>query len=136
MTRPEDRLLRYSLRANAAFSSVCGVASLASAAPLAASLGIPEPALLTGLGVQLLLFAGLLMLLASRPVIRPSLALAVVAADVLWVVGTVPLVLSGALSTAGNWTALAIADVVALFAVLQYVGIRRTRVPRAAAAGA
>jgi hypothetical protein len=127
MTRPDDRLLRTSLRANAAFSTLCGLTSLSAAAPLAAALGVPEPAILTSLGAQLLGFAALLVWLASRPTIRAGLALAVVVADALWVVGTVPLLMAGVLGPAGNWTAFAIANVVGLFGVLQYVGIRRMR---------
>ena len=83
--------------------------------------------MLTSLGLQLLGFATLLVWLASRPTIRPALALAVVAADVLWVVGTVPLLVAGILTPLGSWTAFAIANVVALFAALQYLGVRRMR---------
>ena len=123
----DDRLLRLSLRGNAAFSTLCGLTSLLAAGSLAAALGIPEPALLTSLGLQLLVFAGLLALLASRPAIRPGLALAVVAADVLWVIGTGPVLVAGILTPLGSWTAFAVANVIALFAVLQYLGIRRMR---------
>ena len=122
---PDDRLLRASLRGNAAFSSLCALISLAYAGPLAQTLGIPSPALLTALGVQLLAFAALLLVLASRPTIPLRLAWAVVAADVLWVVGTIPLVLGETLTRAGVWTAIGIADVVAIFAFLQALGIRR-----------
>ena len=124
---PDDRLLRYSLRGNAAFSTLCGLGAIAAAEPLAGALGLPGAASLTSLAVQLLVFAGLLIWLASRQPIRLGLALAVVATDVLWVVGTVPVLLSGELTTAGNWTAFAIANVVGLFALLQFLGIRRAR---------
>jgi len=124
---PDDRLLRYSLRGNAAFSTVCGITGLLAANSLGAALGIP-PVQLTSLGVQLLIFAAALVWLSSRPVIRPGLAMAVVVADALWVVGTVPVLVSGLLTPAGNWTAFAVANVVALFAVLQLLGIRRARV--------
>ena len=134
MNPANDRLLRYSLRGNAVFSTLCGVSAIAFATPLAATLGIPAPLQLVALGAQLLGFAALLVWLASRPEVRPALALAVVAADALWVVATIPLVLSGVLSAAGNWTALAIADVVALFALLQYLGVRRMRSPQPAVA--
>lgn len=122
---PDDRLLRFSLRGNATFSILCAVVALAYAAPLAQTLGVPSPALLTALGVQLLAFAGLLLVLASRPAIPLRLAWAVVAADVLWVVGTIPLVLGETLTRTGVWTAIGIADVVAIFAFLQALGIRR-----------
>lgn len=124
-SQPRDHLLRTSLRANAGFSALCAGTALVAAAPLAAALGIPEPRLLTSLGVQLLGFAALLIVLASRPVIRIGLALAVVIADALWVAATLPVLLSGLLTAAGNWTACAIAIVVGLFGVLQTLGIRR-----------
>ena len=63
--------------------------SLIFAAPLASALGL-EPALqLQLLGAQLLGFAALLVWLSSRDVIRPGFAWAVIAADLLWVVGTI-----------------------------------------------
>ncbi len=123
----DDRLLRRSLRGNAAFSTLCGLTSLLAASSLAPALGIPEPLQLASLGAQLLVFAGLLVWLASRPAIRPGLALAVVAADLLWVIGTVPLLVAGILTPLGSWTAFAVANVVGLFAVLQYLGVRRMR---------
>ncbi len=126
MTPANDRLLRYSLRGNAAFSTLCGASALVFAAPLAETLGVPAPIQLAGLGAQLLMFAALLGWLASRPEIRVGFALAVVVADVLWVIGTVPVIASGALTSAGNWTAILIANVVALLALLQYLGVRRT----------
>ena len=125
MNDSPDRLLRLALRGNAAFSTLCGVTALVAASGLAVALGVPEPVMLTSLGVQLLIFAGLLLLLASRAVIRSGLALAVVVADVLWVVGTVPLLSAGVLTTTGNLVAVAIAVVIAVFAALQFAGWRR-----------
>lgn len=127
MNRPGDFLLRWSLRGNAAFSTLCALVSLAAAAPLAASLGLPGAPALYSLGAQLMVFAALLVWLASRPVIRAWLALLVVAADALWVVGTVPVVLSDELTRTGDVTATAIALVVATFGVLQLMGVLRMR---------
>lgn len=127
MTEPPDRLLRNALRGNAAFSSACGLISIAGATPLAGALGTGPPYSLVALGAQLLVFAAFLVWLASRPAIRPALALAVVAADALWVVGTLPLLVAGVLTPTGSWTAFAIAQVVAVFAGVQYVGVRRLR---------
>jgi len=134
MSQPNDRLLRYSLRGNAAFSTLSGLASLVFATPLASALGSSPPLPLQIIGAQLLGFAALLVWLASRPVIRPGFVWAVIAADLLWVVGTIPLVMSGQLTSAGNWTAGMIADVVALFALLQYLGVHRVGIPQTAAA--
>ena len=48
-------------------------------------------------------------------------------ADVIWVLASMVIVLDGLvpLTTAGFWGVLIIADVVAVFAVLKYIGLRR-----------
>ena len=130
---PSDRFLRLALRGNATFSVASGLTCGLAAGPVAAAMGIPEPGVLTGLGLQLCIFAALLYWLASRPEVAVWLAVGVVLADVLWVVGTIPLVVSGALTATGNAVALAIAAVVATFAVLQTLGIKRMRAPAATA---
>ena len=122
-----DRLLRIALRCNAAFSTVCAAVALLFAEPLAATFGLPGAAALQGLGVQLLVFALFLVWLAARPRIPTGLALAVIVADLLWVAGTVPVVWGDLLTRTGDWVALGVADVVALFAVLQMFGLRRVR---------
>jgi len=122
-----DRLLRTALRGNAAFSSACGASSIVWSTPLGAALGIDPPFALVALGAQLLAFALFLAWLASRESIPPAFALSVVAADALWVIGTIPILVAGLLTTTGSWTAFAIANVVACFAVVQYAGVRRLR---------
>ena len=87
-TRPADRLLRLALRANPAFSGICGITALLAAGALAASLGIADERLLPVQGVSLVGFSGLLAWLSARPSIRPGLALAIVAAVALIVHAT------------------------------------------------
>lgn len=127
-----DRLLRFSLRGNALFSTLCAVACIADAAPLAAALRAPDAAWIAALGVGLLAFAAAVLALSLAPRIPTVPALAVVAADVLWVVATVPFLAFGAPSDAGFWLALGVAEVVMLFAVLQGLGVLRRRRPLAA----
>ena len=127
-------LLRNSLRANAAFSATCGLVLLSASDSLASLFGVPNPLLLAALGANLVGFATALVFLASRETIRRSLAMAVVWLDLGWVVGSVPVLLAAGLTSAGNWLVLIVMDVVLLFAVLQYLGIRRMVAPRAAMA--
>jgi hypothetical protein len=127
-TRPADRLLRLALRANAAFSGICGITALLAAGALAASLGIADERLLPVQGVSLVGFSGLLAWLSARPSIRPGLALAIVVMDVLWVATTaVPLLLSGWLTPVGTEVMLVIATIVLGFAAIQYAGLRQMR---------
>ena len=120
-----DRLLRLALRFNAGFSCLCALLCLAAAGPIAAAMGLPQSIWLQALGVQLLAFAGFLVWLAARPRIAPAIAWGVVVADIAWVVGTLPLVAADLLTSTGIWIALGVADVVAFFAVLQVVGLKR-----------
>ncbi|MBW2316566.1 MAG: hypothetical protein JRH10_20580, partial [Deltaproteobacteria bacterium] len=61
-------------------------------------------------------------------------AMLIVWADLAWVVGTIPVVALDVLNRTGSIGAVAIADGVLLFAVLQYLGVRRIRGERAVAA--
>ncbi len=138
MTTPRDpsRLLRNSLRANAAFSLASGATFVVASEPLARFFGLPEAAAVSGLGLNLLVFAALLLLLAAPRAIRLWLAATVVAADLAWVLGSVGVILTGPLSTPGNGAVAAIACVVLLFAALQYAGIRRLQSLQAVPAAA
>ena len=75
---------------------------------------------LAGLGLGLTFFAAILFWMARRPV-APAAMLVFGVIDVLWVVGSVELLLSGALplSVAGAWTVAIQADVVAILAAVE-----------------
>ena len=122
-----SRLLRDALRGNAIFSAIGGVAFIVDAKLLAALFGLEQAGYLVAIGVGLLIFAGDLAYLSSRQPIKRSLAYAVVGADVLWVAGSVVLLVAHLLpfTAAGMWIVAALADIVAVFAVLQYIGLRR-----------
>lgn len=120
-------LLRNSLRANCAFSTLSGLSFLFGAAAIAAAIGLGEARILLGLGVGLLGFAGYLAFVSSRPTLDLSVAMQIIAADLAWVVGTVPVVLLDVLNRSGVIAAIVIANVVLLLALLQYLGVRRIR---------
>ena len=122
-----QRFLRASLRGNAAFSTISGLLFALASASVAALLGEVPASLVLGTGLQLLLFAAALAWLASRPLISLPLAWLVIAADLLWVLGTAAAVAAGVFSAEGNAAAIGVANVVLLFAVLQTIGVRKAR---------
>lgn len=129
-------LLRNSLRANAAFSALSGLVLSLGASPVAEAIGLGDARILLAVGLGLLGFAGYVAFLASRPEIALGAAMAVVTADLAWVAGTGALVLLDVLSRTGATAAIVVADVVLLFALLQWLGVRRIRaVAPATAAG-
>ncbi len=81
------------------------------------------------LGVVLLLYAADLTWITSRPSLDVRFGWMAVILDVAWVVGSAIVLLTDALAmtTAGNWLVAIIADVVLVFAVVQWLGIRRLR---------
>ena len=96
------------------------------AKPLAALLGALPPAVVTAVGVGLVLFAAGVFGAAQRASLREAEVRAVIAADVAWVVASAALLVfwPDLLSTAGRWVVGLCAIGVADFAALQYLGLR------------
>ena len=121
---PRTPLLRLALRLDAVVTGVNGAAYLLATPLLADLLGLPV-GWLRGAGAFLLLFGVAVWAVAVRPT-RPAVE-AVVAANALWAVGSVAVVLAGLGSptTVGAVWLVLQAVVVAAFAVLQATGLRR-----------
>ena len=117
-------LLRLALRLDAVVTGANGAAYLLAAPLLANLLGLPA-GWLRGVGTFLLLFGVAVWAVAARPA-RTAVE-AVVAANALWVAGSVAVVLAGLGSptTIGAVWLVLQAAVVAAFAVLQAAGLRR-----------
>ena len=117
--------LRGVLVADALISGTTGVLLLAGAGVVGPLLGIPE-SLLRYSGVILVPFAAYVYLLSTRPLSR-SAVLTVVALNGLWVAGSVALLVAGGIAPTALGTAFVVAQavVVAIFAELQYAGLRR-----------
>ena len=119
-------LLRRALAADAAASFATALLLLAGAGALAPVLHLPEP-LLRGAGLILLPFAGLVAWLAARPVLARPMVQAVIAVNVLWVLDSIVLLLSGWVqpSALGVGFVLAQAAAVGVLAELQIIGLKR-----------
>jgi hypothetical protein len=124
-----DQLLRRVLQANMVFSGLSGLLLAVGAGPLSGWLGIPAAWILVVIGVGLLGFAWQLFQTARQSPLDLRQANAIFWLDVAWVIGSALLLFTGWVSftTAGWWAVLLVADAVALFAILEYVGIRRVR---------
>ncbi len=122
-----SQFLRNALRGNAAFSVLSGLSFASMSGAIAEFFGGIPADLVLVTGIQLLVFAGALIWLASRPQVSTTLAMGVVAADVVWVLGTFAVISADVFSDAGAMAALGIAAIVGVFAVLQSVGVARTR---------
>ena len=119
-------LLRLALKLDAVVTGANGAAYLVAAGPLGDLLGL-SPALLRGTGASLLAFAALVWVAGTRPEIPRGAARAVVAANALWAADSIVVALAGwgSPTTAGTVWIVLQAIVVAGFAELQLVGLRR-----------
>lgn len=124
--RPSS-LLRNALFADAAISGTTGLLMALGAGLLETFLRLPGPLALYA-GLSCLLFAGLLVLLATREsLLRPAIW-AVIAANALWATASILLVAGGFIAPTALGTAFVVAQalVVAAFAEAQIVGLRRS----------
>ncbi len=125
-----DRLLRTALRGNGVFSAVSGAMMVVASRPLAEFIGLAWPSALLIMGVLTLLYALDLFWFTSRETINMTFAWLTIILDVAWVVGSVVLLLADPLgfTVAGKWFVGLMAEAVALFAVVQWLGVRRLKV--------
>jgi len=126
-TRQESNLLRIALRGNALFSGLSGLIALIAAQSLATFTGIQEPLVFVVLGVVLILFAVDLVWISARDSIDRRFAWLVIFLDVAWVAGSAIILIFDLvpLTVAGRWIIALLAEAVAIFAIIQYLGLRR-----------
>lgn len=118
-------LLRKALVGNALFSTLSGLTILLAQGWVLRILGLSKDVSLAILGFALLVFAATLVVNARRQQVKTSDAWMAVLMDVAWVLGSYGLIFVAPFSTEGKWVVGVVAELVSLFAVLQFVGIRR-----------
>jgi hypothetical protein len=119
--------LRRAIQGNGAFSLTSGLVLALGAKPIAAFMGLGATAVFVTLGIVLLIYGADLFWVASKAEIDRRLAWTAVILDILWIAGSYLLLLAGwlPLTVAGKWTIVLLAEVVSIFAIWQYVGLRR-----------
>lgn len=123
----DGRFLRRVFMGNALFSMTSAIISMVAAKPLAAFLGAAFPAVFVGLGLGLLPFAWFCYDTARQAEIDRHRAVTILVLDIVWVAASAWLLLSGwlPLTVAARWTVGLVAEAVAVFAILEFIGLRR-----------
>ncbi len=123
-----DRLLRLAMKLDAVATGAVGALALVASPALDGLLGAPL-ALLVPVGLFLIAYAAAIWAAGSRPAISRRAAGAAVAINLSWVIASVALVAAGPfpLTALGIAFVLAQAAAVALFADLQFLGLRQAR---------
>lgn len=130
--QPADRsrFLRRVLQGNVLFSTASGLLFLFGGETVANFLGFTDTTaanILMVLSAGLFLWAGLTLWVSTRTSMHRFQVMAIIEGDLLWVIGSIVLLLGGWLpfSTAGMWAVGIVADIVLVFAILQFFGWRR-----------
>ena len=120
-------MLHTVLRFNAAFSGIFGLLFLIFPGMFAEMLGISSPIALMVTGVLLFLWEVTVFSMVREADLNPTMVWVVIAGDLVWVLGSIGLLLGGwlPLTAAGKWFVAIIADIVLVFAVVQFIGVRR-----------
>lgn len=121
-------LLRFALRLDAVASAGVGALTCLGLQPVHALLGAPA-AFVLGAGVFLLAYGAAIGWLSTRERLDTRLVWAVIVGNLVWSVDSVLLAASGWISpaTLGMVLLLGQAFAVAVFAELQYLGLRQSR---------
>lgn len=123
-TTGDSAVLVGALRINAVTSGSTGAVLAVGSPWLAAPIGAPVW-LLAAIGVGLVVFAVDIGLALARPARLRVTARWIVAADVAWVLGAVPIIVAGLLTPLGSLLLALVTVAVAGFATAQVVGLRR-----------
>ena len=116
-------LLPLTLRINGITSVITGLALIFFESGFQQLLGVSFPFSLVG--VSLLVFAIFVLSVARRKPVVPALVWVVIALDVLWVLGSVEVMLADtSITPLGHWMIGIVALVVADFAIFQFIGLR------------
>lgn len=125
--KDSSQLLRITLRINAIFSGLSGLLCLLAFGYLASLLGIGSKFPIIIIGLALLAFAIDLLQNSLQRKIDVKRATIAVAMDFAWVIGSAVVlwILSIPFTEAGRWLIFIIADLVFVFALLQFFGLHK-----------
>lgn len=121
----DTRFLRQALQANGVFSGVSGLLTILAAGPLTDLIGLSTSSILIGVGSGLIFYAVGLFRNASRDLINRTETYLAVIMDLLWVAGSAVVIFLGILATTGDRIIAIVADIVLLFGILQWYGLKR-----------
>lgn len=127
IAKSQSNLLRQSLRGNSIFSAISGLIITFGAGFLVQFMAAGNTIFYLVLGIVLLFHAATLFQNSRTNQINPAFAWYAIVGDVVWVLASAYILLTDSfgLSTEGKWAVLIIADIVLIFAIAQYIGLRR-----------
>lgn len=122
-----DALLRRALVGDAGFCAVMGILMIAGSGWIGEFTGLSPGWVPAAVGAGVLLWAADVGWLARKQPLDLRAVKFVIGGDIAWVVVSYAMLMTGVLNltTAGTWTVGILAEMVALFAIAKYLGLRR-----------
>jgi len=129
MSTNNSYLLKNALFGNSAFSFISGLAAVLFSKAIANFLGLSASWIIFALGIGLILYGIEIFIAAKAEPVHKGIATFAVYADLAWVLGSAMLIFANLVdfTTAGKWAIAIVADIVLVFAILQFVGLRRLK---------
>lgn len=121
--RVGSNFLRNVLLADGVFAGVSGVLLAALSGVVGPVLGV-APIVLIAVGLSLVGYCAALIRGSLEGALEPT-ALQAVVLNGLWLAGTVVVLVGGWLTDVGTWALVAVGGIVAVFTVLEIVGLRK-----------
>jgi hypothetical protein len=117
------------LRADGIFALFSGTLLVIAASPIANLIAIDQPVILIVLGLVLFGYGAMLLVSAGRENMNRQVAWLAIILNSVWVIASYLGLFLGwfPVNTAGNWAIALVAEAVAIFAILEYIGLRRSR---------
>ena len=127
MSTNNSSLLRNTLLGNSAFSFLSGLASVLFSRTIANFLGLSASWIILVLGIGLISYGIEIYVGARANPVHKGIATFAVYADLAWILASVALIFANLVdvTTAGKWAIAVVADIVLVFAILQFVGLRK-----------
>jgi len=132
LNNPKATLLKTSLFADTVFTALCGLGLVIFNNAISNFLGWSISWIIPTLGVVFLLFAAYLFNTARQQTPNTLMVKTIIGVAVLWVIESCILLFLPAsnplaLSTSGKWAVIILADIVFLFGLTQFIGLRRMK---------
>ena len=131
MSTNNSSLLRNTLLGNSACSFFSGLSAVLFSRTIANFLGLSASWIILALGIGLILYGIEIYVGARANPVHKGIATFAVYADLAWVLLSAVLIFANLVdfSTGGKWAIAIVADIVLVFAILQFVGLRRLNNP-------
>jgi hypothetical protein len=127
-TKPNNgSAAQWAVEVDGVFCVLVGALFLLDANGVNQFMGAQSTTFIGALGLGTLLYGFGLLYDVVKGKVNTRLLQVAIGLDVLWVVGSIILLVAApaALNSEGRWTVLILADIVGIFGIWQYVGLRR-----------